>query len=372
MKLLNRKMFQVALGALLTLGGLVGVSGVASATTTTNTVAPVASGSYEVDGTVSVTNGTWTNAGTNFMYAWYTCTTNTVSDPTTDAGCALTAGASNTHLVDSGDIDQYLYAVVTVDGSNGSGSFSAVSNPLGQVAAAGSILSCGFTPNSVTLSPSHPTQILTQTADAYNNSPDGTNFGAGVLATENGNQYPLLMPATLIKNASDPFTFDMLSSFLNGHAGSVEFDFYAIDANGVIGNSLCHITFSLAASAPPSTFKPGNFVVRSFASGSAQMTPLLKYEVNRIATKIVNYVAHHGGTISVKLTGYADVTGTSDYNVKLSDARAKAVKTLLLADLNRHHVTSSIVTVAKGSSGHAKSLVNSRRVTVFVKSVVAG
>ena len=63
MKLLNRKMFQVTLGALLTLGGLVGLSGVASATTTTNTVAPVASGSYEVDGTVSVTDGTWTNAG---------------------------------------------------------------------------------------------------------------------------------------------------------------------------------------------------------------------------------------------------------------------------------------------------------------------
>ena len=372
MKLLNRKMFQVALGALLTLGGLVGVSGVASATTTTNTVAPVASGSYEVDGTVSVTDGTWTNAGTNFMYAWYTCRRNTVSDPTTDAGCALTAGASNTHLVDSGDIDKYLYAVVTVDGSNGSGSFSAVSNPLGQVAAAGSILSCGFTPISSTLSPSHPSQTLTETADAYNNAPDGTNFGTGVLVTVNGTQSPTPFPATLIKNYGGSFTFDSLSSFLSGHAGSVRFDFYAIDASGVIGSSLCHITFTMAASAPPSTFKPANFVVRSFASGSAQLTTLLKYEVNRIATKIVNYVAYHGGTISIKLTGYADVTGTSDYNAKLSEARAKAVKALLMADLNRHHVTSSIVTVAMGSSGHAKSLVNSRRVTVFVKSVVAG
>ncbi len=360
------------MGVALTLGSLVGMAGVASATTTTNTVAPVAAGSYVVGGTLTVTNGTWSNAGSSYSYAWYSCTSNTVTDPSTDGSCTSTGGTSSSYEATAGDLDHYLYAVVSVDGSNGSGSFSALSNAVGQVASTGSLLTCGLSPLASTLSPQHPTVSIAETADAYVSAANGTEFGSAVKITVNGTQSPQAGPASLIQGTSGTFTFQDLTGFLNGMAGTVRFDFYAYDNSGPIGESLCHISFTVAANVPVSHFKPANYVIRSFASGSSQLSPLLKYEVNRLATKIINYVAHNGGTISVKLTGYADVTGPSAFNQALSLARAKAVKALLLGDLNRHHVSSSMVTIGMGSLGHTKSLVNSRRVTAYVTSAIAG
>jgi hypothetical protein len=349
------------------------MSGVASASVAaTNTVAPVASGSYEVGGTVSVTNGTWSNAGTVYTYAWYDCTTNVVSDPVTDGSCTANGGTASSYIVGNGDIDKYLYAVVSVNGSDRSGPYSAASNALGQVASFGSILHCALTPSSYTLSQAHPTATIVLSADANGYAPNGNAFIAWGEYSVNGGAPVEGSPGTVTPGSLGTFTFSEFTSLLNGQTGTIRFDFFAADAMSSIGQSLCHVTFSVAAQVPILTFKPVNYLIRSFASSSSQLSPLLKYEVNRLATKIINYVAHHGGTVSVKLTGYADVTGPSAFNQALSLARAKAVKALLLADLNRHHISSTMVTIGMGTSGHTQSLVNSRRVTAYVTSALIG
>jgi hypothetical protein len=348
------------------------MSGVASASVAaTNTVAPVASGSYEVGGTVSVTNGTWSNAGTVYTYAWYDCTTNVVSDPVTDGSCTANGGTASSYIVGNGDLDKYLYAVVSVNGSDGSGPYSAASNALGQVAWSGSILHCALTPSSATLSQAHPTVTIAISADANGYAPIGKAFIVWAEYSVNGGP-AAGAPSTLTQGSPGVFTLSQLTSLLNGQAGSIRVDFFAVDAISSMGQSLCHVTFSVAAQVPILTFKPVNYLIRSFASSSSQLSPLLKYEVNRLATKIINYVAHHGGTVSVKLTGYADVTGPSAFNQALSLARAKAVKALLLADLNRHHISSTMVTIGMGTSGHTQSLVNSRRVTAYVTIALIG
>jgi hypothetical protein len=348
------------------------MSGVASASVAaTNTVAPVASGSYEVGGTVSVTDGTWSNAGTVYTYAWYDCTTNVVSDPVTDGSCTANGGTASSYIVGNGDLDKYLYAVVSVNGSDGSGSYSAASNALGQVASSGSILHCAFTPSSYTLSQAHPTATIAISADANGYAPNGNTFMTWGEYSVNG--APAVGASSPVTPGSPGiFTFSDFTSLLNAQAGTIRFDFFAVDAMSSIGQSLCHVTFSVAAQVPILTFSPVNYLIRSFASSSSQLSPLLKYEVNRLATKIINYVAHHGGTVSVKLTGYADVTGPSAFNQALSLARAKAVKALLLADLNRHHLSSTMVTIGMGTSGHTQSLVNSRRVTAYVTIALIG
>jgi hypothetical protein len=348
------------------------MSGVASASVAaTNTVAPVASGSYEVGGTVSVTDGTWSNAGTVYTYAWYDCTTNVVSDPVTDGSCTANGGTASSYIVGNGDLDKYLYAVVSVNGSDESGPYSAASNALGQVASSGSILHCAFTSSSYTLSQAHPTATIAISADANGYAPNGNTFMAWGGFSVNG--APAVGSASpFTSGSSGIFTFSDLASLLNAQAGTIRFDLFAVDAMSSIGQSLCHVTFSVAAQVPILTFSPVNYLIRSFASSSSQLSPLLKYEVNRLATKIINYVAHHGGTVSVKLTGYADVTGPSAFNQALSLARAKAVKALLLADLNRHHISSTMVTIGMGTSGHTQSLVNSRRVTAYVTTALIG
>jgi len=83
-----------------------------------NTVLPVVSGSVEVGGVLSTTNGTWTGTDPiTFTYQWQRCSS-TCGD--------IAGGTASTYTVASGDVGLTLSVVVTGTNAVGSSSASAV------------------------------------------------------------------------------------------------------------------------------------------------------------------------------------------------------------------------------------------------------
>ena len=92
----------------------------------TNTVAPVLSGTTEVNGVLSVTQGTW--SGTNpitYAYRWKTSTNGT--------SFTNTQVTTQTYTVVAGDVDKYV--AVDITATNSAGSTTVTSNVSSKVAA---------------------------------------------------------------------------------------------------------------------------------------------------------------------------------------------------------------------------------------------
>lgn len=104
--------------------GLRGGQVVASGSTPSNTVAPVASGTALVGATLSVTDGTWTNSPSSYTYQWK------------QAGVSIGGATANTYVVLNAD--QGFDITCTVTAINGSGSGNATSNAI-SIPASGSV-----------------------------------------------------------------------------------------------------------------------------------------------------------------------------------------------------------------------------------------
>ncbi len=63
-----------------------------------------------------------------------------------------------------------------------------------------------------------------------------------------------------------------------------------------------------------------------FRTGSAEITPEIAHQVQVLAQAVAKSPA-----LKVRVDGYADPRGTVDANLKLSEARANAVRDLFLA-----------------------------------------
>ncbi len=81
-----------------------------------NTVSPVASGTASVGGTLSVTNGTWTNTPLSYAYQWRR------------NGAAISGETASSYVVVSGDLGFDITCTVTA--TNASGSGTATSNAM--------------------------------------------------------------------------------------------------------------------------------------------------------------------------------------------------------------------------------------------------
>lgn len=88
-----------------------------------------------------------------------------------------------------------------------------------------------------------------------------------------------------------------------------------------------------------------------FRTGSAEMTPEMTQQIQVLAQAVAK-----SPTLKVRLDGYADPRGTVDTNLKLSEARADAVRDLFLAagvaeealEVNAYGKTRSVAEDADG------------------------
>jgi len=75
-----------------------------------NTTPPIITGSLVVGGTLSVSNGIWTNSPTSFTYQWFW----------DDTGAPIIGATSSTYLLKSTDVGHSIHATVTAVNSGGS------------------------------------------------------------------------------------------------------------------------------------------------------------------------------------------------------------------------------------------------------------
>ena len=103
-----------------------------------NRVAPALSGSAVQGQTLSTSNGTWTitgNVPTVTTYQWYDCPTSTFSTGSCrpiQPQTAPTSANGPTYRLQSSDVGEYVFSMVTV--TNANGQVNAVSNAVGPVA----------------------------------------------------------------------------------------------------------------------------------------------------------------------------------------------------------------------------------------------
>ncbi|NBV27269.1 MAG: hypothetical protein EBR99_08155, partial [Actinobacteria bacterium] len=68
-----------------------------------------------------MSNGTWTTSTGTYTYAWYRCSSSSISNAATNSACTAISGAtSQTYTLGSSDNGKYMFATVTATGTNGS------------------------------------------------------------------------------------------------------------------------------------------------------------------------------------------------------------------------------------------------------------
>jgi hypothetical protein len=104
------------------------LASIASAAAPANTAAPAVTGSAKVGGTLTVSNGTWSNSPTDYTYQWQRCSS---AATCTDIGNAV----GQSYIVRNADGGYRIRAVVTA--RNADGSSTANSNMTDLIAATG-------------------------------------------------------------------------------------------------------------------------------------------------------------------------------------------------------------------------------------------
>jgi len=123
---MRKRLLPALLGSLV--AGMI-LASLASAAAPANTTAPTVTGSAKVGGTLTVSNGTWSNSPTGYSYQWQRCSSAATCDDINNA-------VGQTYVVRNADGGYRIRAVVTA--RNADGSSTANSNLTDLIAATGS------------------------------------------------------------------------------------------------------------------------------------------------------------------------------------------------------------------------------------------
>ena len=128
-----------------------------------NTGLPVVSGAAQQGGTLTTTNGSWSNSPASYSYQWQDCS---------GSGCSNIAGAtSSSYKLVSSDVGDTIDVIVTA--SNTAGSSSQVSAPTGVVITAGTSYAPTYVQSNATLDSTGSNNIASSSAAFASNVTSG-------------------------------------------------------------------------------------------------------------------------------------------------------------------------------------------------------
>ena len=258
----------------------------------------------------------------------------------TDAGGATTAGT-----LTAGTVAGVQTITATVTG------FPLVNVTFSNIVivpgAADSIVETSGSYQSATSDTTFATPLSVTVLDGWGNPRSGDQVNFAV--TSGSANFGFVTSTSALTNS---YGLATASSLVAGdHAGT-----QAITAT-VFGTALSTSFLAVIVTPPKRTVN-----ISSFLLNSSTLTTGMKIQISAVAATINRF-----GNTNVALTGYSDVTGTTNENKPLSLARAVAVKTYLLTRLAALGVSGvSITTSGKGATnfigGNGRSAAN-RRVT---------
>jgi len=118
-----------------------------------------------------------------------------------------------------------------------------------------SITACSFTPSSISLATGQSENITFDWQDGVNTpgAMDDSYYQEVLIDGQApfGNVWSLSFGSGAVNPVTEPYTFEMLSSVLSDHAGTVKYSFYATDGTTKVGSELCSLTATVAA--PPAS-----------------------------------------------------------------------------------------------------------------------
>ena len=83
-----------------------------------NDTPPTITGPTAVGSTLTATSGTWSIDTGTYSYQWYSCTDTPPSNPTADSNCSTVGSNQNTYVVQSSDLGNHMFVVVTATGTD--------------------------------------------------------------------------------------------------------------------------------------------------------------------------------------------------------------------------------------------------------------